>query len=191
MTGTAQDAIAIAAQEVDVCWRTDTPRILAYFHASTGHVWTKKDALHQSWCTHYAMWVLIQAGVAPLPPVGTPPPDYFSTARFGKSFWPGHGAYNVHRATHRRYQPKPGDLYYLPHMHDHIGFIETVTDGKHGPLVTTLNGNGFDMQHANLAELVDGKPVLGGGFVSRGGSANLLDGKPHHRDACYLEVPGP
>jgi hypothetical protein len=195
MAGTAQDVPAIAAKEVGTHWRTDESRILEYFRASTGLTWTKREALTQSWCSHFVMWVLAQAKLDPLPLVGTPPPDNFSVGRFTKGITK-FGVYDTF-PVNGNYVPKPGDLYYLPASNDHIGIIEDVTPGANNAImITTINGNGYDSAHRDYSQIVqgqDGKWVqpIGGGIVARNGPTNLCDGKPNHLRAVYIALPGP
>lgn len=187
--------VAFAAGEEGKSWKTDEARILEYFKASTGKSYTKAEAKTLSWCTFFVMWVLQKSQLNPVPLVGGTPPENFSTARFiasldGKtgpsnktgshSYW---GVYPAFSVASRSYQPKAGDLFYLPAADNHIGIIEEVlADGS----ILTLNGNsgpakgeGFD------ARLETG---IGGGFVFRK-PRNLSDGKAKHVSACWIQIP--
>jgi hypothetical protein len=187
--------VAFAAGEEGKSWKTDEAQILEYFRASTGNGFTKAQAKTLSWCTFFVMWVLKKSEVDPLPMVGQTPPENFSTARFIKSldgrngatnkvgshsYW---GVYPAFSLASKMYQPKAGDLFYLPAADNHIGIIEEVLgDGN----ILTLNGNsgpakdeGFDPRR---------ETGIGGGFVFRK-SRNLLDKRPKHAGACWIQIP--
>jgi hypothetical protein len=187
--------VAFAAGEEGRNWKTDEAQILEYFRVATGNGYTKAQAKTLSWCTFFVMWVLKKSEVEPFPQVGLPPPENFSTARFissldgrngptnkagSHSYW---GAYPAFSLSSKGYQPKAGDLFYLPAADNHIGIVEEVLDGGS---IMTLNGNsgpakgeGFD------ARLETG---IGGGFVFRK-KRNLRDGAAKHAGACWIQIP--
>lgn len=187
--------VAFAAGEEGKSWKTDEAQILEYFRVATGNGYTKAQAKTLSWCTFFVMWVLQKSKVDPFPMVGLPPPENFSTARFIKnvdgklgptnkagshSYW---GVYPAFSVASKKYQPKAGDLFYLPAADNHIGIIEEVQDDGS---ILTLNGNsgpakgeGFD------ARLETG---IGGGFVFRK-PRNLLDKAAKHEGACWIQIP--
>ncbi|MEA2696427.1 MAG: hypothetical protein QOI66_698 [Myxococcales bacterium] len=177
--------VLVANNEAGVNWKENTPRILEYFQASTGQTWTRDNARKISWCTYFAHWVLIKAGVRPLPAVGTA--DGLtsvggSVGRFlkyspdalKKTKHDGNGVYEFHAAS-GGYIPRPGDLYYVPIPENHVGVIVGV-DGKH---IYSCDGNGgpkpgwdprfyFSMQ---------GKAVInriGDGFIYKSGRPKAL-----------------
>lgn len=187
--------VAFAAGEEGRNWKTDEAQILEYFRVATGNTYTKERAKTLSWCTFFVMWVLKKSEVSPFPQVGLPPPENFSTARFIKSldgktgasnkagahsYW---GVYPAFTVSSKGYQPKAGDLFYLPKFNDHIGIIEEVLDD--GTLVT-LNGNSGPV----LGERFDARleTGIGGGFVFRK-KRRLTDGSAPHAGACYIQVP--
>ena len=189
--------VAIAAwQEQGTDWKDDTSRILEYFSTSTNQPWTRDNARKISWCTYFAHWCLVQAGVSPLPKAA--PPDglkdvggsvgrflKFSPAAQAKRHQTGNGAYNFYPARSGAYQPSAGDLYYRPAHNNHVGVIVGVS----GNDIWTVDGNagpsGWDPRFF-ISYDAQNKPVkrIGDGFV-------YYSGKPHvlGADDFYIEVP--
>lgn len=189
--------VAIAAwTEQGTIWKDNTDRILEYFATSTNQAWTRENARKISWCTYFAHWCLVQAGISPLPNAGVP--DALksvggSVGRFLK-FGPkeltarhqtGNGVYNFHGATSGAYKPSAGDLYYRPHHNDHVGVIVGVS----GNNIWTVDGNagpgGFDARFF-ISYDKTGKPVkrIGDGFVYSSGKPTVLG-----KDDFYIEIP--
>ena len=177
------DVVRIARGEAakPVAWSTDENRILEYFAASTGQVWDKKRALTISWCSYFVHWVLLQAKVNPTPKVGTGTSlgKLGSIGRFMKSFG---GVYADRSVQLHDYRPIPGDMFYLPVPHDHIGIIVDVQDLKGGQYqIDTINGNsGPD----GPSPLFDSSPLIGKNFVFR--RSRQLPG-----NSWYIKLPTP
>lgn len=187
--------VAIAAWEAqDTIWKTDTPRILEYFSTSTNQPWTRDNARKISWCTYFAHWCLVQAGVTPLPAAGTSDKlkDVggsvgrflkFSPEALAKRPQSGNGVYDFHPAR-GKYQPSAGDLYYRPNHNNHVGVIVGVS----GNNIWTVDGNagpaGFDTRF--FISYDHGKPVklIGDGFVYYSGKPHVLESSDY-----YIEIP--
>jgi len=189
--------VAFAVAEEGVNWKQNESRILEYFQSATGRTYIKSAALTISWCTYFVMWVLRKSELDPLPAVGTPPPKDFSVGRFIKSvdgrggagnatgthgYW---GVYDTHSVAANKYQPKAGDLFYLPSFNDHIGIIEAVLPNGS---VLTLNGNSGPAKGEGFDPRFEASAQIGSGFVYRK-PRTLRDGKPMHGGACWIEIP--
>jgi hypothetical protein len=191
-----RDQVVIAANdEADVTWWDDTDRILEYFATSTGQMWTREAARKISWCTYFAHFVLVKAGVRPLPAAGTS--DSLksvggSVGRFlkyspdalKKTGHAGNGVYNFHSVSAKTYAPRPGDLYYLPNHNNHVGVIVGVS----GSQIWTADGNagpaGWDKRF--FVSWSKGTPVkrIGDGFVYKPGAPKTLKAGDF-----YIEIP--
>ncbi|HEY4184986.1 MAG TPA: CHAP domain-containing protein [Polyangia bacterium] len=189
--------VAIAAWgEQGKNWRENTDQILGYFSTSTNQSWTRDNARKISWCTYFAHWCLVQAGVSPLPDAGTS--DSLkdvggSVGRFLK-YTPkeltarhqtGNGAYPFHAVASGTYQPKAGDLYYLPNHNNHVGVIVGVS----GNSIWTVDGNAgpgkFDARFY-VSYDKNGAPVkrIGDGFIYFSGVPKTLG-----KSDFYIEIP--
>lgn len=187
--------VAIAAwQEQGTNWKENTDRILEYFATSTDQAWTRENARKISWCTYFAHWCLVQAGVSPLPQAGTS--DRLkdvggSVGRFLK-FSPdaqakrkqtGNGVYNFYPARSGNYQPVAGDLYYRPAHNNHVGVIVGVS----GKNIWTVDGNAGPMNAWDARFFYDPKSPtkrIGDGFIYYSGAPHVLGA-----DDFYIEVP--
>jgi len=190
--------VAIAAwTEQGKNWAENKDRILEYFSTSTNQAWSQDNARKISWCTYFAHWCLVQAGVSPLPKAGTSDQlkDVggsvgrflkFSPSAQGARHQSGNGVYNFYPARSGAYQPTAGDLYYRPNHNNHVGVIV----GASGNNIWTVDGNagpspGFDARFFISYDKA-GTPIkrIGDGFI-------YYSGKPHVLDASdyYIEIP--
>jgi hypothetical protein len=188
--------VIVAKGEADITWYSNTDRILEYFATSTGKTWTRESARTISWCTYFAHWVLVKAGVKPLPLAGT----YDSLSDVGGSvgrflkYSPdalkqtkhtGNGVYEFHSVSAKTYTPRAGDLYYLPNHNNHVGVIVGVS----GDQIWTVDGNagpgGFDKRFF-ITWGKGGTPVkrIGDGFVYQPSAPKTLKAGDF-----YIEIP--
>jgi hypothetical protein len=133
-------------------------RVLEYFEASTGHDWTFKNALTQSWCGHFVYWVLSQAEVEPIPSPGGKTIGRFMSSQGG--------LYPDYSVSSGDYEPQAGDLYYQRFVNGkethHIGIIMEVYDDE----IVTIDGNsGPDNGEGFYLDPVTWKPRLGSGMI--------------------------
>jgi hypothetical protein len=195
--GSRSDVVLAANAESTVTWYTDTPRILEYFYVSTGVRWTRDNALKISWCTYFAHWVLVKAGITPLPAVGTSDKLksvggsvgrflHYTTDGLKKTGHAGNGVYSFHDVKTGGYQPKAGDLYYRSAQNygNHVGVIV----GVNGNQIYTVDGNGGP--HGGDARFFidwSKKPyvqAIGKGFVDKPGAPKTLGAGDF-----YIEIP--
>jgi hypothetical protein len=165
-------SIALDEARKPVHWKLHEARILEYFKTSTGHDWKKVDALKISWCTYFAHWVLVQAGITPLPAVGDAKDlasVHGSTGRFMKRFG---GAYDSYPAVGGKYAPRAGDLYYRPAHSNHIGIIVDVADD--GKSITTVDGNSGPMGFSPYFDMSHGRQI-GYGFIAKSAGTKILN----------------
>ena len=138
-----------------VHWAKYESRILEYFKYSTGKTYTKHSALTISWCSYFVHWCLWQANVSPLPRIGG------SIPRFLKSHG---GVYQDYPVFLHQYVPKPGDMYYHPIPHNHIGFISEVRSAGKGYEIRTIDGNSGPPGWSPYFDISEGRKI-GYGFI--------------------------
>jgi len=193
--GFRDQVVLTANAEVDVSWHEDTDRILEYFTVSTGTRWTRDTARKISWCTYFAHFVLVKAGVQPLPQAGTSESLKsvggsvgrflkYTTEALKKTGHTGNGVYEFHAAKLSSYAPRAGDLYYLPNHNNHVGVIV----GVNGSQIYTVDGNagpaGWDKRF--FVSYQGKTPVkrIGDGFVYKPGAPKTLK-----QGDFYIEIP--
>ncbi len=145
-------------------WSDYESRILDYFQVSTGQSWTKKNALEVSWCTYFVHWVLVRAGLQPLPKIGVPAQlgDMGSVGRFLKNRG---GVYDAYPVGQRKYRPSPGDMYYRPSPNNHVGLISDVREVASNRFeVRTIDGNSGPLSFSPYFDMSEGRKI-GYGFV--------------------------
>lgn len=151
--------VAYAEANLQISWKYNKKRVQEYMRVSLARSQPPNDP-SRSWCGDFVYWVLLQAGVTPIPPV----------AMYDENI---KGWNTIHRfkqtyetASPADYQAQPGDMFYMPLVPNkkgemialhHIGFVVEDTDG---PTFKSINGNGG----GNYALMVGG--VKAGGFVS-------------------------
>jgi peptidoglycan hydrolase-like protein with peptidoglycan-binding domain len=143
-----------AAFDEPVHWAKYESRILEYFQYSAGNTFTKQSALTISWCSYFVHWCLWKANMIPLPHVGGNIPRFLK----GKG-----GAYQEYPIFMKNYQPKPGDMYYLPNSNNHIGFISDVRPAAKGYEIRSIDGNSGPKY--GFSKYFDASGKIGGGFI--------------------------
>ena len=174
-----------AYQELNapVHWKAHRERILDYFKISTGVTYTKQQAMEVSWCSYFIHWVLFQAGMSPLPQVGTAATlgKMGSVGRFMKSKG---GVYEAFNVAAKSYAPQPGDMYYRPTPNNHIGFISEVRPAATGGHeVRTIDGNSGPMGFSPLFDMEFGRKI-GYGFIYQPEGFRKLAGECWYIKLC-------
>jgi hypothetical protein len=161
-----------------VHWAKHEDRILEYFAVSTGRSWTKEEALEISWCSYFVHWCLVRGGMQPLPAVGTSAQlgKMGSVGRFIRQFggvYPG-----LPVVGPAAYRPRPGDMYYRPMPHDHIGLIAEVGAASGRTYqIRTIDGNSGPEGFSPLFDMTSGDGVhkIGYGFIYQPTEWKTLD----------------